>query len=174
MNIVRQAVAEKGRLVYPVVVSAYKAGDQALFKAASERFLQLILLQDELLGTQPLFKVGRWIDDARRMGSTGAEKDLYEWNARVQVSTWGNRQAADKGGLHDYGHKEWNGLLRDFYYLRWKTYFDELTQRLQGQAPKEIDFYALEEAWTLQHNPYSAVAEGNAIDTACEVYRALQ
>ena len=174
VDIVRQAVAEKGRLVYPIVVSSYKAADLPLFKAASERFLQLIQLQDRLLATQPLFKVGRWIDYARRMGTAPEEKDLYEWNARVQVTTWGNRLAADRGGLHDYGHKEWNGLLRDFYYLRWKTYFDELTQRLQGQAPKEIDFYALEEAWTLQHNPYSAVAEGNAIDTACEVYRALQ
>ena len=174
VDIVRQAVAEKGRLVYPIVVSSYKAADLPLFKAASERFLQLIQLQDRLLATQPLFKVGRWIDYARRMGTAPEEKDLYEWNARVQVTTWGNRLAADRGGLHDYGHKEWNGLLRDFYYLRWKTYFDELTQRLQGQAPKDIDFYALEEAWTLQHNPYSAVAEGNAIDTACEVYRALQ
>ena len=71
---------------------------------------------------------------ARALGQTEAEKDLYEWNARVQVTTWGNRIAADEGGLRDYAHKEWNGLLRDFYYLRWKTWFDELAARL-GHTP---------------------------------------
>ena len=49
VDVVRQAVAEKGRLVYPVVVSAFKAGDKELFAAASRRFLDLILLQDKLL-----------------------------------------------------------------------------------------------------------------------------
>ena len=173
VDIVRQAVAEKGRLVYPVVVSAFKAGDRALFEQAADRFLELILLQDRLLATRPEFKVGRWIKAARDLGHTPAEKDQYEWNARVQITTWGNRTAADQGGLRDYAHKEWNGLLRDFYYMRWKTFFDELKQQLERAAPKQIDFYALEEPWTLQHNSYSAEAEGDAIDVAREVYAAI-
>lgn len=173
VDIVRQAVAEKGRLVYPVVVSAFKAGDRALFEQAADRFLELILLQDRLLATRPEFKVGRWIKAARDLGHTPAEKDQYEWNARVQITTWGNRTAADQGGLRDYAHKEWNGLLRDFYYMRWKTFFDGLKQQLEGAAPKQIDFYALEEPWTLQHNSYSAEAEGDAIDVAREVYAAI-
>lgn len=173
VDIVRQAVAEKGRLVYPVVVSAFKAGDRALFEQAADRFLELILLQDRLLATRPEFKVGRWIKAARDLGHTPAEKDQYEWNARVQITTWGNRTAADQGGLRDYAHKEWNGLLRDFYYMRWKTFFDELKQQLEGAAPKQIDFYALEEPWTLQHNSYSAEAEGDAIEVAREVYAAI-
>lgn len=173
VDIVRQAVAEKGRLVYPVVVSAFKAGDRALFEQAADRFLELILLQDRLLASRPEFKVGRWIKAARDLGHTPAEKDQYEWNARVQITTWGNRTAADQGGLRDYAHKEWNGLLRDFYYMRWKTFFDELKQQLEGAAPKQIDFYALEEPWTLQHNSYSAEAEGDAIDVAREVYAAI-
>lgn len=173
VDIVRQAVAEKGRLVYPVVVSAFKAGDRALFEQAADRFLELILLQDRLLATRPEFKVGRWIKAARDLGHTPAEKDQYEWNARVQITTWGNRTAADQGGLRDYAHKEWNGLLRDFYYMRWKTFFDGLKQQLEGAAPKQIDFYALEEPWTLQHNSYSAEAVGDAIDVAREVYAAI-
>lgn len=173
VDIVRQAVAEKGRLVYPVVISAFKSGDRELFRAASSRFLDLILCQDRLLATRPEFKVGRWIEMARALGQTEAEKDLYEWNARVQVTTWGNRIAADEGGLRDYAHKEWNGLLRDFYYLRWKTWFDELAARLEGKPSAEIDFYALEEPWTLQHNAYPAQAEGDPIEVAGEVYRSI-
>ena len=192
VDIVRQAVAEKGRLVYPVVVSAFKAGDKELFAAASRRFLNLILLQDKLLATRSEFKVGHWIEKARALGHTAEEKDRYEWNARVQITTWGNRVTADDGGLRDYAHKEWNGLLRDFYHMRWKTYFDELARQLDGfyhmrwktyfdelarqldgATPRTIDFYALEEPWTLQHNVYVSAPEGDAIDVAREVYDAI-
>lgn len=174
VDIVRQAVAEKGRLMYRVLVDAYKAGDRELFKLSSDRFLRLILMQDRLLATRPEFKVGRWLESARNLGSTEEEKDWYEWNARVQITTWGNRVAADDGGLHDYAHKEWNGLLRDFYYLRWKTWLDEQLKSFEGGQPKAIDFYALEEPWTLKHNSYASEAEGNPVDIACEIYREIK
>lgn len=174
VDIVRQAVAEKGRLMYRVLVDAYKAGDRELFKLSSDRFLRLILMQDRLLATRPEFKVGRWLESARNLGSTEEEKDWYEWNARVQITTWGNRVAADDGGLHDYAHREWNGLLRDFYYLRWKTWLDEQLKSFEGGQPKAIDFYALEEPWTLKHNSYASEAEGNPVDIACEIYREIK
>ena len=174
VDIVRQAVAEKGRLMYRVLVDAYKAGDRELFKLSSDRFLRLILMQDRLLATRPEFKVGRWLESARNLGSTEEEKDWYEWNARVQITTWGNRVAADDGGLHDYAHREWNGLLRDFYYLRWKTWLDEQLKSFEDGQPKAIDFYALEEPWTLKHNSYASEAEGNPVDIACEIYREIK
>ena len=170
IDIVRQAVAEKGRLVYPVMIDAYKAGEKELFAASSQRFLDLILLQDKLLAARPEFKVGTWIEKARNLGTTPEEKDLYEWNARVQVTTWGNRVAADEGGLRDYAHKEWNGLLRDFYYNRWKVWIDRQKAQLNGAPVKAIDFYAIEEPWTKQTNPYSSQAEGDVIEVAKEVY----
>lgn len=174
VDIVRQAVAEKGRLMYRVLVDAYKAGDRELFKLSSDRFSRLILMQDRLLATRPEFKVGRWLESARNLGSTEEEKDWYEWNARVQITTWGNRVAADDGGLHDYAHREWNGLLRDFYYLRWKTWLDEQLKSFEDGQPKAIDFYALEEPWTLKHNSYASEAEGNPVDIACEIYREIK
>lgn len=174
VDIVRQAVAEKGRLMYRVLVDAYKAGDRELFKLSSDQFLRLILMQDRLLATRSEFKVGLWLESARNLGSTEEEKDWYEWNARVQITTWGNRVAADDGGLHDYAHREWNGLLRDFYYLRWKTWLDEQLKSFEGGQPKAIDFYALEEPWTLKHNSYASEAEGNPVDIACEIYREIK
>ena len=170
IDIVRQAVAEKGRLVYPIMIDAYKAGEKELFAASSQRFLDLILLQDKLLAARPEFKVGTWIEKAGNLGTTPEEKDLYEWNARVQVTTWGNRVAADEGGLRDYAHKEWNGLLRDFYYNRWKVWIDRQKAQLNGAPVKAIDFYAIEEPWTKQTNPYSSQAEGDVIEVAKEVY----
>lgn len=171
IDIVRQAVAEKGRLVYGVVVAAIRARDRALFDAAAERFLGLLLLQDRLLSTRAEFCVGRWIDAARRRGASPEEADRMEWNARVQITTWGDRTAADASGLHDYAHKEWSGLLRDFYYPRWKQWLDNERERLDGGSPAPIDFYAMEEPWTLRTGGYAAQPEGDALATAAEVYR---
>ena len=71
-------------------------------------------------------------------------------------------------------HKEWNGLLKDFYYMRWKLYFDFLSQRIEGKTPAEIDFYAIEEPWTKAANPYSAEAEGDCIEVAKQVMQAVE
>lgn len=174
VDIVRQAVAEKGRLVYPIIVDSYKAGEKDLFKSSSVRFLELISLQDRLLATRSEFRVGSWIKMARDMGRTEEEKNLYEWNARVQITTWGNRNAADNGGLRDYAHREWNGLLADFYYMRWKTYFDYLSRKLNGENPEKIDFYGLEEKWTLQNNHYDNAPQGDVIETCREVYSSIR
>lgn len=173
VDIVRQAIAERGRLTLKVVRAAYKAGDQVLFRTAADRFLNLISAQDELLGTRPEFRVGTWIERARNLGNTPDEKNLYEWNARTQITTWGNRKAADEGGLRDYAHREWNGILKDFYYLRWKTYFDSLSQRMEGKPVSEIDFYALEEPWTKATGAYSSRPEGDCIPTVKRIFNKI-
>lgn len=169
VDICRQALADQGRKQYLKTMADYKSFSRQEFKKDSDRFLKMILLQDKLLGTRPEFRVGRWIEEARSLGKTAEEKDLYEWNARVQITTWGNRICADNGGLHDYGHKEWQGLLKDFYYLRWSTFMKSLASQLSLQDTPRIDWYGLEDSWTLQKNPYSSKAEGSPIDVAKEV-----
>ena len=169
VDICRQALADQGRKQYLKAMADYKSFSRQEFKKDSNRFLKMILLQDKLLGTRPEFRLGRWIEEARNLGKTAEEKDLYEWNARVQITTWGNRICADNGGLHDYGHKEWQGLLKDFYYLRWSTFMKSLASQLSLQNTPQIDWYGLEEPWTLQKSPYSSKAEGSPIDVAKEV-----
>jgi alpha-N-acetylglucosaminidase len=171
VDVLRQAIAEKGRLTLKVVSAAYKAEDKELFKQAANRFLNLILLQDELLGTRKEFRVGNWTEMARNIGNTLEEKNLYEWNARVQITTWGNRSASERGNLHDYAHKEWNGILKDFYYMRWKTYFDALTATLNGQEMPTINWYAIAEPWTRVSDSYSSASVGNCVEVAKKVYQ---
>ena len=169
VDICRQALADQGRKQYLKTMADYKSFSRQEFKKDSNRFLKMILLQDKLLGTRQEFRLGHWIEEARNLGKTAEEKDLYEWNARVQITTWGNRICADNGGLHDYGHKEWQGLLKDFYYLRWSTFMKSLASQLSLQDTPRINWYGLEESWTLQKNPYSSKAEGSPIDVAKEV-----
>lgn len=193
VDITRQALADQGRRQYLKTIADYNAFARKDFRKDADRFLKMIMMQDSLLGTRTEFRLGRWTQQARNMGNTAKEKELYEWNARVQITTWGNRVCADKGGLRDYANKEWQGLLKDFYYNRWKIYFDALEKQMADDTKPnyealgggknanktaselfamalphgpEIDWYAIEEPWTLQHNQYSAKAVGNAVEMA--------
>ena len=201
VDITRQALADQARLQYQRTIADYKAFASKEFESDYRRFLLMLLSQDKLLGTRPEFRLGHWTQAARDCGATPQEQDLYEWNARVQITTWGNRYCADTGGLRDYAHKEWQGLLKDFYYVRWKTYFDALADQMKAQQkpqpdllgggpnatktaaelfqmalPQEItlDYYAIEEPWTLQHNPYTVASEGSPVDVAKEVMDLLR
>lgn len=200
VDVVRQAMDDQARLQYLRTIADYKGFDRTAFSADSARFLNMLLLQDKLLGTRREFRLGTRIEQARSLGTTLEEKNLYEWNARVQITTWGNRTCANEGGLRDYAHKEWQGLLRDFYFMRWHTYLDALSKQMTAHtqpdfdalgagsyagktadelyelalpAAPQIDWYALEEPWTKQHNVYTSAPEGNSVDVAKEVMKFL-
>ena len=166
VDVTRQAIAEQARYVYDEIVAAYKAKDRKMFDYTTKRFLDILLQQDRLLSSMPDFMVGRWLRSARNMGLNDKERKHYEWNARVQITTWGNRSAAESGGLREYAHKEWNGVLADFYYPRWKAYFEALAATLDGKPMKQLDFYAMDEKWTLLHNVYPYEAQGNPVEFA--------
>ena len=201
VDITRQALADQARIQYQKTIADYKAFSRQQFDQDAARFLDMLLMQDKLLGTRSEFRLGHWTEDAVNAGTTADEKKLYEWNARVQITTWGNRYCADTGGLRDYAHKEWQGLLKDFYYVRWKTYFDALAAQMKAQTgpqpellgggpnatktaaelfqmalPQEVklDYYAIEEPWTLRQNPYTAAPEGSPVDIAREVMELLK
>ena len=189
VDICRQAIADRGRIVYNQIIADFKSFDYTSFKRHRDEFLNLIMKQDTLLATRPEFRVSRWINRARSLGKSNDEKELYEWNARVQITTWGNRYCADTGGLRDYAHKEWNGLLKDFYYPRWKHYLDILNDEFEGKLPVlpvgnsswktpdnpalNVDWYSLEEPWTLSHSAYPDTTEGNPIDVAVRIINSL-
>jgi alpha-N-acetylglucosaminidase len=170
VDIVRQAIADRARIVYNKAVADFKSFDKKSFDNDSKEFLRLLLSQDKLLGTRREFRVGHWIEAARNWGNTTDEKNLYEWNARVQITTWGNRYSADEGGLRDYANKEWNGILRDFYYKRWAAYWQTLSDVLDGKPMVKLDYYAMEEPWTKELKQYSAQPEGDCISIAKEVF----
>jgi alpha-N-acetylglucosaminidase len=171
VDVVRQAVADRARREYQYTMADFRSFHREGFERHAAAFLRMLELQDSLLATRSEFRVGRWIQQARAKGTTPAESDQYEWNARVQITTWGNRVCADDGGLRDYAHKEWNGLLRDFYYPRWEAFFQTLREQLDGQPARILDYYAMEEPWTLAHNSYGVAAEGDCIDVARYVFQ---
>ena len=194
VDITRQAIADQARIQYQRIVAAYRAATLDDLNANIKQFVQLLDAQDQLLGTRSEFRMGRWLQMARNCGTTADEKNLYEWNARVQITTWGNRYCADTGGLRDYAHKEWQGLLSDFYKPRWEMFFNYLRNDLETMGkpkpdmlgggansnktadelfqmalPQDIhlDYYPMEEQWTLDtEKNYGSNPQGNPIDMA--------
>ena len=150
VDIVRQSIADRGNVLIEEISKSYDRKDKESFRDQSQKFLRLILAQDSLLSTRKEFTTSSWLAAARMLGNTEEEKNLYEWNASALITVWGDSIAANQGGLHDYAHREWSGLLKELYYPRWKAYFEQKQQELDGKAiqPVEaINFYAMEKEW---------------------------
>ena len=184
VDVCRQAIADRARIVYNQFVADFKSFDKKSFRAHTAEFLRLLDAQDRLLATRSEFRVGTRLQQARKLGTNAEESDWLEWNARVQITTWGNRYCADTGKLRDYAHKEWQGILKDFYKPRWEKYISVLQDELDGKLPVlpvgnsswlkncqdnpalTIDWYGMEEPWTLDHTTYLAEPEGDVVEVA--------
>ncbi|MEG1574065.1 MAG: alpha-N-acetylglucosaminidase [Bacteroidales bacterium] len=178
VDVVRQTLSDRGNILQKDITTAYREKDKDKFSKLSKKFLDLILLQDHLLSSRSEFMLGTWLQQAKEKGKVKKEKQLYEWNARTLITVWGNREAAEVGGLHDYSNREWSGMLKDFYYPRWKTWFNTMQNRIDGieeeeEEEEETDWYTIEEAWTRKRNVFPSHPNADPIDTAIEVYKTV-
>jgi alpha-N-acetylglucosaminidase len=173
VDILRQGIADRGNELSKKIGDAHKSNDIEKFKVLSDSFLLAIRCQDRLLATQKDFRVGNWLEQAKSLSRKQENKKLYEWNARTLITVWGNREASERGGLHDYSAREWNGLLSGLYYNRWKLFFDNKIKELQGESVSPVDFYTIEESWTREYKAYGDKPEGDVLQTAKEIYEQI-
>ncbi len=164
-DVTRQALTDYAYYLLAAINSANAAKDTEAFARTRDHYLQLILDLDELLNTNRMFMLGHWTETARKIadeaaGTTTADKDWLELNnARTIISTWGDRDQANGGGLKDYSYREWGGMMKDYYYPRWKYFFDN---NLNG-----TDWFVMERAWALDNTKsYSDVPVGSTADVA--------
>ena len=187
-DIVRQSLSDYSKSLLAGINSAHSTKNADLFAKRRDKFLQLILDTDRLLATNRMFRLGNWTETARQAaseieGATTATPDWYELdNARTLITTWGDKQSSE-WGLRDYSYRQWQGMLSDYYYPRWKYWFDH-----DMQAPSAGWFYSewnwaheLEGEWgasakgqqmKAQRTYYTAAPEGDTHTVAQEVFRA--
>ncbi|MBW2189206.1 MAG: alpha-N-acetylglucosaminidase [Deltaproteobacteria bacterium] len=170
VDVTRQMLANRARGLLDDIRAAYEAEEREAFAELSDRFLQLIVDQDRLVATRRELLLGAWIQNARAWGSTSEEADRLEGEARRLLTTW----SEDESGLREYAHREWAGLVGDYYHGRWKLYFEHLTDQLAGGSSSPPDFFAYESAWTRQTDPlaedYPAAASGDSVAIAVELF----
>ncbi|MEV0266064.1 alpha-N-acetylglucosaminidase [Streptomyces sp. NPDC050617] len=170
VDVARQAVAHRSRQLLPQLKTAYVRKDLSAFRALSALWLKLMRLADDIAGAHRAFLLGPWNEAARAMGSSAAESAELERTARVLITVWGDRATSDPGKLHEYGNRDWNGLMADFYLPRWAKWLGELEDALrEGRAPRPVDWFAFEEPWTRERKRYPLRPVSDAYRTARRV-----
>lgn len=68
--------------------------------------------------------------------------------------------------MRDYSYREWGGMLKDFYYKRWKAFFDN-----KDNGTKQPDWFSNDWAWAHDASlSYSNQPTGNTADVATELF----
>ncbi|KAG0243069.1 hypothetical protein BGW41_002931 [Actinomortierella wolfii] len=142
------------------LIDAYIAKKADRVRLMGETLLNVIEDTDKLLNTHNHFMLGSWLASARaRAADEGpdastslppwstsptaskaqlAYEDYLEFNARNQITWWGPYGQA---ALADYGSKHWGGLVKTYYWPRWKIFIDHL-QRAVGWRGHPFDLAA--------------------------------
>lgn len=96
-----------------------RAPDQSI-RDSTSKLLEVIADLDAVMATEPGggFLLGAWLKSSRAVanwdGSGGELSDFYEWNSRVQISTWAGA----------YSRRQWSGMLSGYYDERVKIWLN--------------------------------------------------
>ncbi|MEU3749306.1 MULTISPECIES: alpha-N-acetylglucosaminidase [Streptomyces] len=174
VDVARQALTNRGRVLLPRIRTAYEAKDTARFRELVAEWNAQLELLGRLVASDRRFLLGPWLADARAWGTDRAERDRLEYDARSILTTWGGRVPSEAGGLHDYANREWAGLVQDVYAPRWAAYFASLDTALTNRTdPQPIDWFARDDAWARGHEPYATAPTGDPVALAREALAAL-
>ncbi|TDD86675.1 alpha-N-acetylglucosaminidase [Actinomadura darangshiensis] len=159
VDVARQVLANRSRLLLPKIRDAYRAGDRTAFGALTDRWKTEMRLMDEVLGTDPHFLLGTWQREAARQASGRKEAATLDYNLKSLVTLW----ESDSPGLQDYARREFNGLVGGYYAKRWTMFFGELADAMRtGAEPRKIDWRAVAEKWAHAGTRYAAEPHGDA------------
>ena len=159
LDLLKQVLSNTAQEYHRNLAAAYENKDAIAFRKWADKFLTLIDYTDSLLQGEKTFTVGNWLEKAKARAADydAFSEMLFEFNARALITTWaGSRQASDDGGLRDYSNKQWAGLTKDYYAVRWARWLKDRTAELEGKRPAAPDWFRLENRWTRQRNVYSS------------------
>ena len=170
-DVVRQTLTDSTYYLLADIAACYQAEDMEGFRKSYTNYLEMIRDIDRLVSQSDLFTLERWVASARAVcdevsGLTDADRDWMEWNARTLISVWGPEECANRGRLHDYSHRVWGGILRDFYLVRWEKFFKSLEE---GVTITPEEWFQMEDSWA-RSTTISDVLKENPEDVAEELY----
>jgi len=170
VNLARQVLSNHAAVLLNDVIKAHAAGEHRAFVAAGEKFLGLIDDLDELLATRKEFLLGVWLADAKRWGTTDAERAILEWNARRIITLWGSGNA-----IRNYARKEWSGMLSGCYRKRWAIYFQAVGEAMKAGKPLDARAFRTrllkwEDDWSNSHETYPTVPRGDSVAVAQKLW----
>jgi alpha-N-acetylglucosaminidase len=166
VNLFRQVFGQyAGHILHEITIS-YQEKNIRRFEASVKEFLNLSFKLEDLMATREEFLFGKWIGDSRKHAADSAEAELYEWNARAIITTWGGR------ALYGYAIKDWSGLYSSYYLPKWEQLFAEMRSEITGGSKLDYerftkDIIAWEDKWiTLREEKIIAEPRGNSVELA--------
>jgi alpha-N-acetylglucosaminidase len=92
-------------------VFCFYVNDLIFFSTQATILMNLLADIEMLLASDRRFLLGNWVGDALQFARSEEEIHLYNFNAKLQVSLWGNIYTS---GLFDYANKFWSGMIREY------------------------------------------------------------
>lgn len=100
-------------------------------KHIADSQLEILADLDAFLGLRRNFTLARWINQSHALGENEAEKRYFDKNARTLITVWGNLYG-DCSSLYDYAWREWNGLIKEYYAMRWEKFYTQAIDALEN------------------------------------------
>lgn len=144
VDVIKRYLAEQADNFICGVRTSYHLGDIETLEANGSSLHALLLDVDRLTRLCPEYRMSWHVEHVRSMASSSAEADQFQYNLQLQVTGWApsfRKKGRVDLNLTDYGKKEWSGLIKNYYALRWR----ELVQLLSYQL-KHVQFFN-EEKW---------------------------
>ncbi len=176
VNLTRQLLGSLGLPMVNAVETAYRQKNRPAVLRAERQVVGLLQDLDALVGTRKEFLLGPWIEDARRWGTSDAERALYEWNARNIITLWGTKcTEGQNDDLNLYAYKQWQGMFSGYFLPRWQEFFRRLNRSLQqgaafDRAPFAADMCAWEQAWSERRDRYPTEPRGDALSISRRLF----
>ena len=148
------------------IANAYYNKDIEALQKALDDLYAYAADWDKLMGANEYFLLGKWLDDARKWGSTPDEEQHMEWCAKRQITDWG-------GLIGTYSVKEWAGVTTKSL-PEWQLYVEELIKAIQDN--RNIDMAAYEakrlklyEEWLNRKDVLPSEPQGDAVQISAEM-----
>ena len=170
-----QQILQNSQLTYyNNFVKAFEEGNLEEFDKNAELFLDSILVVDKITGTQQDGLLGEWIGKAKDRSADYDDftQDMFEFNARSLITTWGGRTCART--LGDYAYRQYSGLESDYVYPRWEKYLQEKREALVNNT--EFNGYSYDDEFnrmwdfTLSNKEYTKTELKTLSKTVFETY----
>lgn len=169
VDVVRETnVAVNGGLLYVNLVVGYVAKNSLLIQRTGESLSALMVGLDKVLEVDRRFRLSDWLKSARACAADEREADLYEYNARNQITLWG-----PQGEIVDYANKQWAGLFSDYYAPRWALFVDQLLVSVQTSTPFNQSQYNID-VFTQVEQPFTESKINDTADVSSALTRELE
>lgn len=171
VDVTRQAMQQLVSEYYLEIKEAFQGHVLSwLLTAGGVLVYDLLPELDSLLASDERFLLGRWLEAARSVATSDREMELYDLNARNQLTLWG-----PNGNILDYANKQFGGLVLDYYGVRWSLFVSTLVECLNSGTPFHQNqfnqaVFQVERGFIYNGKRYPARAAGNTLEIAKKIF----